>query len=87
MTDQRPAAYLAAELEERLATDRRVAELGLTVTVAGDVITVRGRLGGADCRAQVAEVLEEAAPGYEIVNEVECVDLTEPTGDQIEAVQ
>jgi hypothetical protein len=86
MTDERPPEYLAAELQQRLATDPRVAELGLDVEVQDASIIVRGRLGGADCRAQVQAVMAEAAPGYDIVVDVECVDLAEPDASRAEAL-
>jgi hypothetical protein len=84
MTDQ--PQYLVAEVQQRLATDPRVAELGLDVAVTDRTITVRGRLGGADCRAQVDTVIAEAAPGYEIRNEVECVELEEPNAGDAEVL-
>jgi hypothetical protein len=76
--------YHEANLHRQLTTDPRVAELGLEVQVVGDRVHVRGRLGGADCREQVTEVLNEIAPHLRIVNEVECVDLIEPAADEAE---
>lgn len=66
--------YLIEKVRERLATDERVAELELQVSVAGDRVVVSGTVPTEERRAAVAEVASEAAPDHHVVNETEVLD-------------
>lgn len=66
--------YLIEKVRERLATDDRVAELELQVSVAGDRLVVSGTVPTEERRAAVAEVAREAAPDHRVVNETEVLD-------------
>ena len=78
MVASEPDAYLAAHARDALATDARVAELGLDVTVAGDLVVVTGTVSTPERRAAVAEVLAEVAPGHEVRNDTIVAGFAEP---------
>jgi osmotically-inducible protein OsmY len=73
-----PEAYVVAHVREALATDGRVAELGIDVTAAGSTLVLLGRVASTGQRDEAAVVAAERAPGYEIRNELEVVDDSAP---------
>jgi osmotically-inducible protein OsmY len=70
--------YLAEHIRTALATDRRVLELGLEVTVMGDTIVLRGAVSTPAQRDAAGEVARELAPAAEILNDVEVSPNAEP---------
>ena len=64
-----PLAYLAGHLNESLACDPRVSELGLRIDVRGTKLYVTGTVSTSERRAAIDEVVAELAAGYEIHNE------------------
>jgi hypothetical protein len=73
-----PLEYQAAHLNEALASDPRVSELGLHITVKADRLYVTGTVTTAERRSAIDEVLAELAAGYEIHNETAVPCLAEP---------
>lgn len=52
-----PDAYLVARIREALAHDPRVAELGVSVTVAGENVLLTGNVATAERKAAVGEIV------------------------------
>ncbi len=72
-----PPEYVAAHLEEALARDPRVGELGLHVTVADATVVVAGCVSTAERRHGVVEVVHELLPGYRVENATRVPDCRE----------
>jgi hypothetical protein len=62
---------VAARIHQALATDSRVGELHLAVTVSGDEVAVTGKVATPERRQAVEQVIREAAPGRLVRNQVE----------------
>jgi len=75
------AVYLAAHLQEMLASDPRVHEPELGVAVAGKLIEVNGVVPTEERRDSVTIVLSEACPDHEIDNRTVVADY-DPTGGE-----
>jgi hypothetical protein len=77
MTDAtaEPKHYLVGRIREALACDGRVSELEIDITIAGRRIFLAGEVATEGRRLAVAEVARDAAPGYDIVNEVDVTSL------------
>lgn len=69
-TPETPEVYVVAHAMAALAGDPRVGVLDLTVTVAGDTITVTGRIETDERREAVGAVLAERFPTHRIENAV-----------------
>ena len=69
-TPDTPEVYVVAHAMAALAGDPRVGVLDLTVTVAGDTITVTGRIETDERRRAVGVVLAERFPTHRIDNAV-----------------
>jgi osmotically-inducible protein OsmY len=67
-------AYVVAHVHDALATDGRVAELGIEVTRTGSTLVLLGRVASTAQREAATVVAAEHAPGFEIRNELEVVD-------------
>jgi BON domain-containing protein len=63
-----PTAYREEGLRQALASDPRVAELELDVTIAGDRVVISGTVPTEDRRAAVAEITRELCPDLTIDN-------------------
>lgn len=72
--------YLAEAIRRALATDCRVHEQGLDVTVNGPTIVLRGAVPTTALRDAAGEVVRELAPDAEVLNHVEVPPNTEPDG-------
>ena len=80
MSDE-PDAYTGAHVQEALARDGRVGELGIGVEISGAMVTVQGIVPTAERRAAIEEVVRELLPDHEIRNRVvveEMRDAGEP---------
>jgi len=76
--------YLPEHLHEALLADVRVGEQDLQVTADEHCIHVAGRVLTASRRDAVVAVVAELAPGWEICNDVEVVDVAD--GPDVEDV-
>jgi BON domain/Uncharacterised nucleotidyltransferase len=65
---------LAARLREALATDPRIGELHLSVSVTGGEVAVEGKVASAARKEMVERVLRELAPGRRIDSRVEALE-------------
>jgi hypothetical protein len=72
--------YEAEHLRDALATDPRVMQPGLDVSVTEDVVVVRGCVPTGAVRHGVAAVLGERLGGRRLVNDVEVTPNREPDG-------
>jgi len=70
--------YLTEHLHEALLTDERVGEQSLQVRIDGTCIHICGTVATEARRTAVVAVVDELAPGREICNEVEVVEVTAP---------
>jgi osmotically-inducible protein OsmY len=87
--DQMPDAagspeYLAEHIRTALATDPRVHEQGLDVTVIGHTIVLRGTVPTPALRQAAGDVAREMAPGADVLNDVEVPPNAEP--DDVEEI-
>jgi hypothetical protein len=80
MSDQ-PDAYTAAHVQEALARDGRVGELGIGVEISDGLVTVQGIVPTEERRAAIEQVVGELLPEHEIRNRV----VVEPIRDAGEA--
>ena len=80
-----PLEYMAAHLNEALAADPRVSELGLRIAVRADRLYITGTVPTVERRAAIEDVLVELDTGYEIHNEVAVACLAEP--DDVETLR
>jgi hypothetical protein len=77
--------YLPEHLHEALLNDPRVGEQDLAVTADEHCIHVSGTVSTPARRDAIATVIAERAPGWDICNDVELVELA--AGPDIEDVQ
>lgn len=87
MGDQGPLSpvdpvYLAAHLQERLASDPRVFEPELVVSVEGARVRVDGVVPTPERRAAVSQVVEEACPDHEVDNRTTVADYEPPASPE-----
>lgn len=69
--------YLTTHVREALADDPRAAELGIDVTLVGDMVVLTGTVGTEGRRQAVADVASEVLEGRRLRNDVTVADLTE----------
>ncbi|WP_245720154.1 BON domain-containing protein [Nocardia uniformis] len=62
--------YLVANLRRAFAEDPRTAELGVQVTIRGNVVVLSGEVGSAERRQQLEAVVHEHAPKLRVHNDV-----------------
>jgi osmotically-inducible protein OsmY len=72
-----PQEYLVHHIQDALATDPRARELGVDVQVTGERVVLTGTAATPAQRAAIAEVVEELAGGYEVVNEMAVLSADE----------
>ncbi|HEY9556761.1 MAG TPA: hypothetical protein VIR58_08500 [Acidimicrobiales bacterium] len=76
--DRTPDAYVIAHVREALATDERVAELGIELTIASSTLVLNGRVASTAQRdaatAVATELLAAQLPDLEVRNDLEVVD-------------
>lgn len=70
MSDQQPDVYTSAHVQEALARDGRVGELGIAVEVSDGMVVVQGVVPTEERRAAIEEVIGELLPGHEIRNRI-----------------
>ena len=76
--------YLVERIREAIASDPRVNELELQVTVAGEKVFVSGTVATAERRDAIGEVLAAVAPNHEIHNETSVIPLSpEPEVEEL----
>ena len=82
MTDATPHDYLGAHLEEALATDGRVAEQGLHVSVDGGELVVTGTVSTPQRCAGIDAVARETVPTTRVRNEVVVAAVVDHAGPE-----
>lgn len=70
-----PDDYRVEHLREALASDDRVSELGLVITLRGHRVFVAGVVSTPERQAAVVEVVQELLPDAEVHNETTVVVL------------
>jgi len=74
--------YLAGWLENRIAEEGDVHELGITVRVAGDTVFLTGVVSTDERREQVGAFASSLVPGRSVCNEVTVASYAEPVGQE-----
>lgn len=69
--------YLAAKLQQTLASDQRVCTLDIKITVTGGRIHLTGVVPTAERRAAVDAVVAEVLPDVSVRNELTVLELSE----------
>jgi len=64
-----PKQYVVGRVREALATDPRVNELDIAVTVSGRKIFLTGDVATPERKEAIAIVVAETLPGYDVHNE------------------
>ena len=64
-----PDAYAIQRLRDALATDERVAEMGVQVRTAGSKVFLTGQVATPERQQAVGEIATEVLPEYEVHNE------------------
>jgi len=72
--------YLVAHIRRTFAEDPRTSELGVHVSVRGDVVHLSGEVSSGDCKKQLEQIVREQLPSVRIQNDVHVVDVREPEG-------
>ncbi|MBF6221659.1 BON domain-containing protein [Nocardia abscessus] len=62
--------YLVARLRRALAEDPRTAELGVQVTIRGDVVVLGGEVSSEQRKQQMETIVREQLPSARIHNDV-----------------
>jgi osmotically-inducible protein OsmY len=77
--------YLCEHVRIALATDGRVSEQGIEVTVVGDTIVLAGLVASTTLRTAIGDVAGDVAPaGMVVVNDVEVSPADAP--DKVEEI-
>ena len=79
-----PHAYVVERVKEALATDPRVSELHLDVTLVGEKVFVAGTVPTEPRRSAALDVVREAAPDLTVVSQVTVEGLDgEPSVEEL----
>jgi hypothetical protein len=70
-----PADYAIERLRDALATDERVAEMGVEVRIAAGKVFLTGQLPTEERRQAVGVVAGEVLPEYEVHNETVVTEI------------
>jgi osmotically-inducible protein OsmY len=70
--------YVVERVRDAIAT-RSTHELGVAVQVAGGRLLLTGSASSEPQREAITTIVEEVAPGYEVVNEICVPPATPPT--------
>lgn len=74
--------YLGGWLQDRLAEDGDVHELGISVRVAGDAVFLSGVVSTPERRELVGRRAGELVPAFRVCNEVVVGSYAGPTGEE-----
>ncbi|MBF6519041.1 BON domain-containing protein [Nocardia farcinica] len=72
--------YQVAHLRRALAEDPRTAELGVQVTIRGDVVVLDGEVASEALKEQMTTVVREQLPQLRVHNDVRVVHPAAPAG-------
>jgi osmotically-inducible protein OsmY len=75
--DPEPVEYVAERVRDAIAT-RSTHELGVAVHVAGGRLLLTGSASSETQRDAITTVVEQVAPGYDVVNEMRVPPTTPP---------
>ena len=78
-----PPEHLAADIAELLATDERVTELGLQVSVDSDAVAVEGTVATDERRDAITAVLAEHLPDRRVDNRVQVAPMDNPSHPEV----
>lgn len=70
--------YLVAHIRRALAEDSRTAELGVRVSVRGDVVYLSGEVSSTECKRHLEDVVREQLPSVRLRNDTHIVDCHAP---------
>ncbi|MEU7767479.1 BON domain-containing protein [Nocardia sp. NPDC049190] len=74
--------YLVAHLRRALAEDPRTAELGVHVTIRGEVVVLGGEVSSESVKQQVETVVREQLPHARIHNDLHVTQHAAPTDSE-----
>ena len=72
-----PEHYAMQRLRDALATDERVAEMGIQVRIIADKVFLTGQVATVERQHAVGAVAAEVLPGYEVHNETVVTALSD----------
>ncbi|MEU8895550.1 BON domain-containing protein [Nocardia sp. NPDC048505] len=74
--------YVVAHLRRALAEDPRTCELGIHVTIRGDVVVLGGEVSSAERKQAMETVIREQVPQARIHNDVHVTLPCAPEGSE-----
>jgi osmotically-inducible protein OsmY len=77
-----PPDYVVAHIQDALASDGGVAELGVGVAVADGQVVLTGTVSSAEQRERAAAVATAHAGGLPICNDLEVLQLRTPAAPE-----
>ena len=83
MEHPEPAEYLSEHVQDALARDPRLNELGVTVTISADKAFLTGDVATDVRRDAVGAVAAELLPDHEVHNHVTVVDRSSHGSDEV----
>lgn len=75
--------YLAARIQEALAQDPRVGELGINVDVSASEIRLAGVVSTPERHDAIPEVVLEIAEGYRVINATSVINAEPKTEAEV----
>jgi hypothetical protein len=81
--DPEPVEYVVERVREAVA-QADTHELGVTVQVAGGRLLLTGTASSEPHRDAITRVVEQAAPGYDVVNELGVAPAAPPSDGEVE---
>jgi osmotically-inducible protein OsmY len=79
-----PTEYLVAHIQEALAADHDVSELGVRVSLVAGRVFLTGSVSSTEQRDRAGAVAADVAGGIEICNDLEVPQVTgEPTTERL----
>jgi osmotically-inducible protein OsmY len=80
-----PSEYLSEHVQDALARDPRLNELGLRITITGDKAFLSGDVATAERRDAAGAVAAELLPDHHVHNQVNVVDRSQGGGEEVVA--
>jgi osmotically-inducible protein OsmY len=82
MSESEAGAYLIERVRHALATDPRVNELGIVVTIVERKVFLHGTVATVERSQHITEVVREVLPDHDVHNEVAVDTPTAPRASE-----
>jgi hypothetical protein len=82
VTADDPVDYRIHLVEQALAQDPAVAELGLQVLATGNTMVISGTVATAERQRAACELVRRLLPDVDVRDNIKVTNLTEPAGEE-----